>query len=63
MSLELDIVTKLNERLNEMEASELARLPRALPFETYHQACAYLQFVRDFRDTIIPQVVEEIQKR
>ena len=64
MSLVIDtkFFEVLTARLLEIETSAIAKLPNALPYDQYQQSCGYLEAIRQIRETLIPEVMEEIQR-
>lgn len=62
-ALDADLATKLSERITELQGDEVKRLPNALPVDQYHQCCGYIEAMRQVRDILIPQILEELQRR
>lgn len=60
---ELKLAAQLTERLTQIEAVSQNTLLTGLPFEKYQQSCGYLECLRQVRDTLIPELVTELQKR
>lgn len=59
---DLALAEKLALRLNELEKEAVAKLPGALRFEQYNQSCGFIEALRQVRDTLIPEIIEELQK-
>lgn len=53
---------KLSERLLELEADAVSKMPRALPYEQYQQSCGFIEALRQVREVLIPQIIKEIQE-
>lgn len=63
MALEIEFAAELKSRLDEIERGALATLPSGLPYDQYQQSCGYLEAVRQVRDTVIPEILEALQRR
>lgn len=63
MSLELDVATKLHERLTQEIDASSGSLRRALSFEKYQQACGMIVAWEMVRDTWLPEIVQELSEK
>jgi hypothetical protein len=65
MTLELDAVTKILERVEELNEQSKAVLigPPALTYDDYQRGLGYREAIRQIREIIIPEVLDELQKR
>ena len=64
MSLELAAVQKIQERLEEMNQRSKDTLigPPALPWEDYQRGLGYRECLRQIREVMIPEILDELQK-
>lgn len=63
MTVDTDLSTKLHERLTELIDSSKATLITALPHDKYLIACGMIESWTQIRDSLIPELLDEIQKR
>lgn len=63
MSLETELATRLHERLTEIEQGALATLPNGLRAEQYNQSCGFIEAIRQVRDTLLPEIVQDLQRK
>jgi len=63
MSVDTDLAVALTERLTAIIDDAKEKLQTAMPFEQYQQACGMLVAWKQVRDTLIPQLAEEIQRK
>lgn len=63
MSVDTDLSAALTERLTAIIDDAKEKLQNAMPFEQYQQSCGMLVAWKQVRDSLIPELVEEIQKR
>lgn len=62
MSIDTELSLKLTEALTVMETDAKAKLPGALPRDQYNQACGFIEAIRQIRENLIPEIVEELQR-
>lgn len=65
MSLELDAVTQILARVDELNEQSKAVLigPPALSFDDYQRGLGFREAIRQIREVIIPEILEELQNR
>jgi hypothetical protein len=63
MALEIEFAAELKNRLDEIEANAVATLPNGLPYDQYQQSCGFLEAIRQVRDSVIPDILEALQRR
>lgn len=65
MTLELDAVTKILERVDELNEQSKALLigPPALSYDDYQRGLGFREAIRQVREVIIPEVLEDIQNK
>lgn len=63
MSVDTDLSAALTERLTAVIDNAVAQLPRGMSRDDYQRSCGMIEAWRQIRDTLIPELTEEIQKR
>lgn len=63
MALEIEFAAELKNRLDSIESSAVASLPKGIPYDQYQQACGFIEAIRQVRDTVIPEILEALQRR
>lgn len=61
-SFDVRLATALHNRLTEIETNSIGTLASSLPFEKYAQACGYIEAIRQIRDTVLPEEVQNLQR-
>lgn len=63
MSVDTDLAAKLVEDLDKIITDAKESLPSGLPYDQYQQACGMIEAYKQVRFTLIPQALDEIQRR
>lgn len=63
MALEIEFAAALKTRLDEIENDAIASLPKGIPYDQYQQACGFIEAVRQVRESVIPEILEALQRR
>jgi hypothetical protein len=63
MSVDTDLAAKLIEELDKTIADATQGLARGLPYDQYQQAVGMIEAYKQVRFALIPQTLDEIQRR
>lgn len=53
---------ELRQQIADIEESARAKLPHNLPYDQYQQSCGYLEAMRQVREVLIPQILDQLQR-
>lgn len=65
MSIELDAVLKIQERVETLHEVSKAQLigPPALSYDDYQRGLGFREAIRQVREIVIPEILDDLQKR
>lgn len=62
MSLDIKLAELLKQELDKIETDAVNKLPVGLTYEKYQQSCGYIEAIRQVRDTLLPELSEQLQR-